>query len=198
MKQCTLLVISMLFYSSPVCQAQTNNDSLFTLDLSYSLTGLYNHGWGIGLNYERKLFNHLSVKGNFSHMTFLTGINNVYCTSVHLSLFANYYPLGSGLDKSYFGIGTGCDFMNYFGSGEIPDNAEDTLVHITPQTGWKFWALDFLMIDVSVGYKILIINAENYREIENYINDGFRFGINILILFDQLKIKMQKVMTTNS
>jgi hypothetical protein len=71
-------------------------------------------------------------------MTFLTGIEDVYCTSVNISLFVNYYPFGNGLDKLYIGLGGGCDFMNYFGGGEIPSNAEDTLIFITPRIGWKY------------------------------------------------------------
>jgi hypothetical protein len=109
---------------------------------------------------------------------------------IYLSLFANYYPLGKGLDKSYIGIGTGCDFMNYFGKGELPNTSQDALVHITPQTGWKFHAMDFLMIDVSTGYKFVITNEQNYSEIKKYVNDGLRFGLNFLILFNPLKKKI--------
>jgi hypothetical protein len=180
-------MVPMLFLSSPFCRAQTNIDSLFSLDISYSLTSLLNHGWGIGLNYERKLIDYFSLKGNFGHMTFLTGIKDVYCTSVHLSLFANYYPLGNGFDKLYIGVGNGCDFMNYFGGGELPNTNQDILIHITPQIGWKFRPLNFLMIDVSTGYKFIITGKENYTEIKEYINDGFRFGLNIMLLFNLIK-----------
>jgi hypothetical protein len=190
MKRSILFVIPAFFLFSLPCRAQTNIDSLFSLDLSYALTGVLSQGGGIGLNYERKLFDYLALKGNFGHMTFSTGIKNVYCTSVHLSLFANYYPLGGGLDKSYIGIGTGCDFMNYFGKGELPNTNQDALVHITPQTGWKFRVTDFLMIDVSVGYKFIITNEQNYAEIKKYVNDSFRLGFNIMILFNQLKKKI--------
>jgi hypothetical protein len=193
MKRTIIFIIPVFFLSSPLCRAQTDIDSLLSLDISYALVGLFSHGGGIGVNYEKKLFDHLSVKGNFGHMTFLTGIKNVYCTSVHLSAFANYYPLGGGLDKSYIGVGAGCDFMNYFGSGELPNTNQDTLIHITPQTGWKFKPVDFLMIDVSIGYKFFITKSQNYREIENYVNSGFRFGINILIFFKQFKKDETKI-----
>jgi hypothetical protein len=175
-----------LFLSLP-CQAQTDNDNLFSLDLSYALTGLLNQGGGIGLNFEKKLFDYLSVKGNFGHMTFLTSIKNVYNTSVSISLSANYYPLSNGLDKLYIGAGAGCDFMNYFGSGKLPDTNKDTLIHITPQLGWKFNVLRFLMIDVSTGYKFIIVNSGNYQDIKDYVNPGFRFGLNFLIFLNKLK-----------
>jgi hypothetical protein len=187
MRRSIIFIVPLIFLCPAPCKAQAGHDNLFSLDISYSLTSLFNHGWGIGLNYERKLFDYLSLKGNFGHMTFLTGIKDVYCTSVHLSLFANYYPLSNGLDKLYIGVGNGCDFMNYFGRGEVPPATEDTLVHITPQIGWKINILKFLMVDVSTGYKFIIINAQNYEDIKNYVNDGFRFGINVLILFKQMR-----------
>lgn len=175
-----MVILPMIYLSMPN-QAYARNDNLLALDLSYSLTSLLNHGWGVGLNYERNIFDFFSFKGNFGHMTFLTSINNVYCTSVHISLFANYYPLGGGLDKSYIGIGNGCDFMNYFGNGELPDNNQDILIHITPQTGWKFKVMEYLMIDVSIGYKFIISDTQNYRKIKDYVNDGLRFGLNFHI-----------------
>ena len=171
--------------SSP-CHAETDIDNLLSLDLSYAFTGLLNQGWGLGLNYEKKLLDFLSIKGNLGHMTFSTGIKNVYNTSVSISLFANYYPLSSGLDKLYVGFGGGSDFMNYFGSGELPPDSQDTLIHITPQLGWKFHVIRFLMIDVSTGYKFIISDTENYKQIKDYINTGFRFGLGFNILFGEI------------
>ena len=187
MKHPVILFVSILVLSPPLCQAQSNIDRLLSMDLSYSLTGFLNHGWGIGINYEKKLFDFLSVKANVGHMTFLTGIKDVYNTSVSLSVFANYYPLSSGLDKLYVGVGGGSDFMNYFGSGELPLTHKDTLIHITPQMGWKFNVLPFLMIDVSSGYKFIISGTRNYREIKDYVNPGFRFGVNFQLFFRNLK-----------
>jgi hypothetical protein len=188
MKRPLLLLIPMLFLSSLPCHTQENVDNLFTLDLlTYTLTGLLNHGWGIGLNYEKKLFDFLSVKGNIGHMTFLTGIEDVYSTSVSMSVFFNYYPLSNGLNKLYISAGGGCDFMNYFGKGDLPPTTKDNLIHITPQLGWKFNVLPFLMIDVSARYKFVVLNSQNYNEIKNYVNPGFRFGINFSIFFNRIK-----------
>ncbi|MDR3283964.1 MAG: hypothetical protein LBS97_02160 [Treponema sp.] len=167
----------------PFCNAQTNIDHLFSLDLGYSLTGLTNSGWGIGINYEQKLLDYLSVKGGIGHMTFLTGQDDVYCASVNISLFLNYYPLGSGLDTVYVGLGGGVDFMNYFGGGPLPDNPEDTLISIIPITGWKWHVLKPLMLDVYVGYKAVIQDAENYRKIKDYVNAGVQFGVGFKVFF---------------
>lgn len=186
MKRKVVFVLIIFFLTFP-CSADDNIDYLLSLDISYALSSLYNQGWGIGVNYEKKLFSHLSVKGNFGHMTFLTGVKDVYCTSVHLSAFANFYPLGNSLDKAYIGIGLGSDFMNYFGSGEKPATDGDTLVHVTPQTGWKFLVFPFLIIDVSIGYKYIISNSQNYDEIIKYVYPGVRFGLNFNLLFNKLK-----------
>ena len=185
MKRPLVFIVTILFSSIP-CQAQTDHDNLFSLDLSYALTGLLNQGWGIGLSYEKKLVDWLSFTGVFGHMTFLTSLKNVYCTSVSLSLFSNYYPLSNGLDKLYVSVGGGCDFMNYYGSGELPETTNDTFIHITPLLGWKFNVLPFLMIDVSTGYKFIILNSQNYDEIRNYVNPGFRFGIGFKIFIKEL------------
>ena len=186
MKRSIVFIVSMFLFSSPLCHAQTDNDNLFSLDLSYSLSSFLNQGWGLGLNYEKKLFDFLSVKGNVGHMTFLTGIEDVYSTSVSMSVFFNYYPLSNGIDKLYIGVGNGCDFMNYFGKGYLPPDG-DTLIHITPQLGWKFNLLPFLMIDVSIGYKFIIASTQNYNEIKNYVNPGFRFGQNFSIFLNKIK-----------
>ena len=177
----------MFFTINVQCYAQAEIKGLFSLDLSYSITGLLNQGWGMGVSYERRIFDYLSLKGTFGHMTFLTGIEDMYCTSVSLSLFANYYPFGDGLDKLYISIGNGCDFINYFGKGELPANAEDTLIYLTPGIGWKFNLLKFLMIDVSTGYKFIVSDTENYKEIKNYLDAGVQFSFRVKILLNRLK-----------
>jgi hypothetical protein len=113
---------------APLCGAQEKEtvDQIFSLDiLSYSLTGILNQGWGIGLSYEKKIADRFSVKGSFGHMTFLTGMKDMYCASVHIAAFLNCYPLSSGFDKLYVGLGNGCDFMQYFGDGDLPNPVKD-------------------------------------------------------------------------
>jgi hypothetical protein len=116
-------------------------------------------------------------------MTFLTGIEDVYCTSVGIALSVNYYPFGSGLDKLYVVLGGGCDFMNYFGKGEVPANAEDVLISLTPGTGWKFIISKYFMMDISAGYKFIVVDAYNYREIKTYTNAGFQFRLGFKVFF---------------
>ena len=186
MKRLILVIVPTFLIFSPPCHAQTEHDNLFSLDLSYALTGLLNQGGGIGLSFEKKLVEWLSFTGIFGHMTFLTSIENVYCTSVSLSLFSNYYPLSNGLDKLYISVGGGCDFMNYFGSGKLPEAEDDTIIFITPQMGWKFNVSRYLMIDLSTGYKFIIDSTENYKEVKDYVNPGIRFNLGFKILFNEV------------
>jgi hypothetical protein len=173
---------------APLCGAQERErvDHIVSLDLlSYALTGILNQGWGIGLSYERKIADRLSVKGTFGHMTFLTGIDDVYCASVHIAAFLNCYPLSSGFDQLYVGLGNGCDFMQYFGDGDVPDPAKDTLISLTPKLGWKLFAARWLMFDVSAGYKIIIIDSGNYRNIRDYASIGMQFGFGFKLFLNR-------------
>ncbi|GBU24411.1 hypothetical protein R83H12_01041 [Fibrobacteria bacterium R8-3-H12] len=187
MKHKILFIVPIFFLFSSPCQAQVEHDNLFSLDISYALTSLLNQGWGIGFSYEKKAVDWLSFTGVFGHMTFLTGIKDLYCTSVNLSLFGNYYPLSNGLDKLYLSIGNGSDFMNYFGNAVSPESTNDVLIHITPLLGWKFNPFKYLMIDVSTGYKFIISSSQNYNEIKNYVNSGFRYSLGFKIFFKEMK-----------
>jgi len=186
MKRKILFIVTVFFLFSVPCRAQ-EHDNLFSLDISYALTGVLNQGWGIGFSFEKKAVDWLSFTGVFGHMTFLTGIKDLYCTSVSISLFCNYYPLSNGLDKLYVSIGNGCDFMNYFGDAVLPEADNDTLIHITPLLGWKFNVLKYLMIDVSTGYKFIISRSQNYSNIDNYINSDFRFSVGFKLFFKEMK-----------
>jgi len=186
MKRKILFIIPIFFLFSTPCQAQVERDNLFSLDISYALTGFLNQGWGIGFSYEKKAVDWLSFTGGFGHMTFLTGVKNLYCTSVSLSLFGNYYPFSNGLDKLYISIGNGSDFMNYFGKAASPEATNDVLISITPLLGWKFNALKYLMIDVSTGYKFIINSSQNYNEIKDYVNSGFRYSVGFKIFFKEI------------
>jgi hypothetical protein len=43
------------------------------------------------------------------------------------------------------------------------------------------------MIDVSAGYKFVIVDAYNYSEIKNYTNAGPQFGLGFKIFFKKEK-----------
>jgi hypothetical protein len=106
-------------------------------------------------------------------------------------LYASYYPFGNGLDKLYIGVGNGCEFMNYFGSGQMPEETNDTLISLTPIIGYKF-NFKPLMIDLSLGYKFIILGSNNYSDIEYYVNKGIQIGIRFNIHFKEIRAALAK------
>jgi hypothetical protein len=185
----SIIFAALSLFCVPFCRAQNELDSVLSLDLSYAITGLLNQGWGIGLSYEKKFADYVSAKGTLGHMTFLTNDKDRYCTSVSVSLFFNYYPLGGALDKLYIAAGSSADFMNYFGSGVESPSENDVLISIIPKAGWKFSPFRFLLFDVFVGYKFIITGAQNYAEIKNYVNEGIQFGVGTKIFLNKLRKK---------
>jgi hypothetical protein len=41
------------------------------------------------------------------------------------------------------------------------------------------------MLDVSSGYKIIIVDSGNYRNIRNYTNTGLQFGVGFKIFLNK-------------
>ncbi len=167
--------------------------TIFSLETGYLLTGIQNNGWGLGFSLEREVFDYLSVKGTFSHMTFTTSVDDVYCTSVGLSLYVNYYPFGRGLDLLYIGAGSGIDFLNYFGTGNVPAVPKDTVMSAMPVIGWKqnFPALTFSrfavgsMIDVYSGWQFVVSNTGNLQDDTDYTSRGWLFGVKIKVFIEK-------------
>ena len=182
----SLLLAALYLFFAPLCRAQSQIDNVLSLDFSYLITGVLNQGWGIGLGYEKKLADYVSVKGAWGHMTFLTNDADRFCTSVSISLFLNYYPLGSGLDKLYVAAGSSADFMNYFGSGVEPASGNDVLLSVIPRAGWKFSPFRFALFDIFVGYKFIIASSENYSDIKDYVNEGIQFGVGTKFFLKEL------------
>jgi hypothetical protein len=70
---------------------------LFSLDTGFTLTALRNLGFGIGVNYEHKLTNFLSIKTGLGHMACFS---NVTVVTVDVLLFFYYYPLSNARVQS--------------------------------------------------------------------------------------------------
>jgi len=142
---------------------------IFSLDTNFTMTALKNYGFGIGVNYEQKLTNFLSIKPGFGHMACFSDITVV---TVGIQLFLYYYPLSNGLDKLYIGLGNSCDFIMY-----INDTPQDTVISLTPILGWKWKVLPYLMIEPFIGWKFFVLKTENYENIDRYLNGGFQWGL---------------------
>jgi hypothetical protein len=182
----SIIFAALCLFCAPLCRAQSQIDNVLSLDFSYLVTGVLNQGWGIGLSYEKKFADYVSAKGTLGHMTFLTNDKDRYCTSVSVSLFFNYYPLGGALDKLYIAAGTSADFMNYFGSGVESPSENDVLLSIIPKAGWKFSPFKFMLFDISVGYKFIITASENYSDAKDYVNAGIQFGVGTKFFLNEL------------
>jgi hypothetical protein len=149
---------------------------ILSLDTGFTMTALRNCGLGLGMNYEHKLTDFLSIKPGigsmicFSDMTF----SNMTVITVGITLFMYYYPLSDGLDKLYVGIGNSTDFLMY--QNDIP---QDTVISIIPVLGWKWKALPYLMVEPFIGWKFYINKTDNYKNFDKYANGGFQWGLSL-------------------
>ena len=150
---------------------------IFSLDTNITMTALRNYGFGIGVNYERKLTNFLSIKPGFGHMV---SFSDLVVVTVDLQLFLFYYPLSNGLDKLYVGLGNGCDFIMY--TNDIP---QDIVISLTPLLGWKWKAFKFLMIEPFLGWKFFLVKTKNYEKVDRYLNEGFQWGLNFKLMLQK-------------
>ena len=183
-----ILCCGILFFSNILSafsqEMETKNETnelkyILSLDTGLTITALKNLGFGIGVNYEHKLTDFLSIKPGFGHMACFSDITVL---TVNLQLFFNYYPLSNGLDKLYVGLGCGTDFIMY-----LDDVPQDTVISITPLLGWKWKALKFLMIEPFIGWKFYILETNNYEKVKNYSNNGLQWGINIKLFLQNRK-----------
>lgn len=130
-------------------------NSIFSLDTSYTLTGLKNNGWGLGFSYEHLLTDFWSIKGKFSHMTVWPVDYDVIITTVGIGLDSYLYPFNKKLNWLYLGFGISTDFINYISSKE---ESSDTIINLFPQIGCKQNIKNYVLIDFFYGYRITISN----------------------------------------
>jgi len=181
---CVILfsVNTFVFAKDVETKSETNDlKYILSFDTDISMTALKNYGWGLGVNYERKLTEFLSIKPGFGHMTCFSDIT---VTTVNLKLLSHYYPLSNGLDKLYTGAGVGCDFVMYNNNTAIPQDDNVSLLAII---GWKWKILPHLMIDPSIGWKLYVHQTDNHKDVGKYLNDGFQWGVGLKLFFQNRK-----------
>lgn len=152
---------------------------IFSLDFSYLGTGIKNNGWGIGLSYERSIFDFLAAKGSFSHMTMYPKKIDSFVTTVGIKLEAIFYPFSSGLDKLYIGFGGGSDFLMYDVKDENNESIKDTIITIYPEVGWKQNFLNYVFIDIFCGYTILLSEPSHLSYETDLVDNGIKYGIRV-------------------
>ena len=156
---------------------------LFSLDFGYTLTGLSHNGWGIGLNYEQKIWRYFSLKTSLGTTTNLFSKQNIWCTSIQEDITFFCYPFGKGLEWLYVGCGFGADQLFYHGEG-IEQN--DYIFSFFPAIGWKQIFFKKFMIDINAGYRMVMYNTKNFEDNTDYIRTGVQIGIKFKIFWKRL------------
>jgi hypothetical protein len=60
---------------------------------------------------------------------------------------------------------------------------EDIAVSTTAMAGWKWRALQYLMIEPFLGWKFYTKITTNYENVNKYVKGGFQWGISIKLFF---------------
>nr|MCR5401295.1 hypothetical protein [Treponema sp.] len=157
-------------------QEATNKSSfvekgIFSLDFGYMSAGLKNNGWGLGVSYERQLFDFASVKGTFSHITLKPDNDHDWITTVGLNADARIYPFNVGMKYLYFGYGIGTDFLM------TGDEKNITYISHCPQIGWKQNLLDFVLLEALFGYRMNVTRADDFFIEKGIVKQGMEYGI---------------------
>ena len=159
-------------------------NSIFSLDTSYTLTGLKNNGWGLGFSYEHLLTDFWSITGKLSHMTVWPADYDVIITTIGIGLDSYLYPFNKKLNWLYLGFGISTDFINYISSKE----SGDTIIDLFPQIGWKQNIKNYVLIDFFYGYRITISNnnlPDYAKDLKKNNNEfGIRFKLNLKKIFN--------------
>lgn len=158
---------------------------LFSMDLGYTLTGWKNNGWGIGCNYEQKIWRYFSMRGTLATQTIKIGDSDTWCNGYETDLSFFCYPFGKGLEWLYAGCGAGTDMLFYSGD-DAPETNFDIIFSVMPSIGWKQIFFKNFMVDLSVGYRFIIDNTNNYEDSETLIRSGFQVGVKFNIFWRKL------------
>jgi hypothetical protein len=149
---------------------------MLSFDTSYTMIALQYSGFGLGLSYEHKITDSLSMKLIYGQMVCFSPITVV---TIDQQLFLYYYIFNNGLDKLYLGLGHGGNLFIY---PNKENESVDAALSITPILGWKWKISKYLMIDPFIGWQFDILLTNNYENFNKYLNTGFQWGINLKIV----------------
>jgi hypothetical protein len=176
-----LFCVNILFSFAENIESENKTNELkyiFSLDTSYTVIALQYSGFGLGINYEHKLTDFLSMRLGYGQMVCSS---NVTIVTIDQQLFLNYYPLNDGLDKLYISLGHGGNLFIYPNRDDL---SVDASLSMTLILGWKWKILKYLMIDPFIGWNYNILLTNNYENFNSYLNNGFQFGIKLKIFFE--------------
>lgn len=160
-------------------------DNVASLSIDYTLRNLDNHGFGIDLKLEKKLLKFLSVRGNVSLQTQVDSSSDTNCLGWNGGLNVCGYPFCKGLEWLYGGVGLEVDYFSYDASNNMVNEKNDLVLSIVPSIGWKQFFFRNIMIDVTLGYKCVVANTNNFDSNMNYVNSGFQVSIGYSIMWNR-------------
>lgn len=158
-------------------------ESVLSFDLGWLIHGLANNGVALGLNYERLVVPHFSLRTTVGAMLLNVSALDACALDFSISLYANWYPLSRMLDKLYVGVGAIADFMYYFLGAGLPSPPMDALISVMPTIGWKQNIANVVVLDFYGGYSFLAFNTQRFHGADDYIRSGVQLGIRFKILW---------------
>ena len=163
--------------------------SVLSFDLGWLLHGFSRNGIALGVNYERLIVPHFSLRGTMGFMLFNASALDAYAVDVSISLYASWYPLSRMLDRLYVSVGSSADFVCYFGNDSLPDPANEVLVTVTPIVGWKQNIANIVVLDFYGGYSFVVLNSQLFHGTDEYIRSGIQLGVRVKLLWRPKKGK---------
>ena len=157
---------------------------IFSTDFRFSSIAFKSHGLGLGMTYEQKLFDHISLSTNIGMMWFKTNVSDVYCNTVNVSCIPNIYLLSPELNKLYVGFGSGCDYLQFWGENIDINENRDFIPYLAALIGWKQYIRDRFLFDLYIGYNYLLCDGVSLFDSSSaYGKYGFQYGFSFHYLF---------------
>ncbi len=179
-----IILVSLSVFSSLYCDDEEPKQILnaAALDLSPTINGLLNNGYGIGISYEYGFLERFSALITVGYMEiggpYLTNnISNYYTISYGIVL--RYYAYGEAIEGGFIGVGARYGQANYLLN--TGDSLGGTILYIPGEIGYKYIFTEAynLFVEVSVGMSFYYA-LSGYNE--GYMNFtagdfGLRFGV---------------------
>ncbi len=176
------LIISLLFIA--VLNIFSLENRIFSTDFRFSSMALKSHGLGLGMTYEQRLFDHISLTINIGMMWFETNESDVYCNTVNISCIPNIYLLSPDLNKLYIGFGSGCDYLQFWGENINIRENRNFIPYLATLAGWKQYIKKRFLVDLYVGYNYLLTDGRtSFDSSSRYGKYGFQYGFSFHYIF---------------
>lgn len=167
-----VLILSLFLTTIPAFSNEILDKGFLAFDTRYLLTNLFNNGFGFGVSFEYPLTDYFTVKGSFQQATMPPTRDRGWINSVGLKADARLYPFAKGMKYLYLGYGVGTDYI-------ATSESFSPAIYLShcPQIGWKQSILDKTCVDLYFGYRMHIIQTNEYYNKIGMTSNGFEFGL---------------------